>query len=79
MSSISFRSKNSFQLSHHIIQINIRSHKFQCSCLNLRQINNIINQLKQQLIIMLYDTQILLTFFVRLNSIEYTGKSDNSI
>ena len=79
MSRISFRTKSSFQLPHYVIQIDIRSNKFQCPSLNLRQINNIIHQLKQQLIIVFYDTQILLTFFVRLNSIEYAGKSNNRI
>ena len=63
----------------HLFQIHIRFGKLERSGLDLRQVQNVIDQLKQQLVVIFDDRNILPSLFIAFRIGQHARKSDNGI
>ena len=62
-----------------LIYIQVGIYKVECSCLYLRKIENVRYQSQEKVIIILYNLDIVLTFFLAFGFCQQAGKADNRI
>ena len=68
-----------FQIEHHLVDVHIREHKFQCSGFYLREVQNISNQLLQHFIVTLHNFQELYLLLVCRCRGQQFRESDNCV
>ena len=68
-----------FQIGHHLVDVHIREHKFQCSGFYLREVQNISNQLLQHFIVTLHNFQELCLLLVCRCRGQQFRESDNCV